>query len=89
MKHSTVGMCAVSLSGIPCFAAVTNFFRQDPMGASAYSDLDCYGYTEVEFEFYDRKGYRAHWLDRKYDGLSMTAQDMIRADVLDSISTYH
>lgn len=29
---------------------VTSFFVQKPLGRYADSDVDCYGYTEIEFE---------------------------------------
>lgn len=54
------------IQGIPCLIDVTRChvvkgsFRQ-----SAPSDLDYYGYSEVEFEILDRKGYKATWLERK------------------------
>jgi hypothetical protein len=31
------------------------------------SSDDYYGYTEIEFELYDRKGYHAKWLEAKLD----------------------
>lgn len=55
----------VRVQGIPCQALVTRFLEQKPLGPSAGSDWDCYGYTEVEYDLYDRKGYRAPWLERK------------------------
>lgn len=55
----------VSVQGIPCQALVTHYLNQPALGPSADSDWDCYGYTEVEFDLYDRKGYRALWLERK------------------------
>jgi len=59
-----------SVSGIPCLAKVTSFLRVPAWKGSAHncpSDLDYYGYTEIEFELYDRKGYRAGWLESKLD----------------------
>jgi hypothetical protein len=29
--------------------------------------LDYYGFTEIEWDMLDRKGYRAKWLDRKIE----------------------
>ena len=40
-------------------------FVQKPMGPSADSDWDCYGFSEIEFTVQDRKGYPAPWLERK------------------------
>ena len=56
------------VSGIPCIAKVTHFFRQAPHRGSAHtcdSDMDYYGYTECEFEILDRRGKPAAWLGRK------------------------
>ncbi len=63
-------MIAATISGIPCLVNVTSSFVQKPMGPRADSDYDCYGYSEVEFDVYDRKGYPAVWLERK-----MTSED--------------
>jgi len=53
------------VAGIPCQALVTYYFSQKPMGPSADSDWDCYGYQEVEFEVLDRRGRPAPWLAKK------------------------
>jgi hypothetical protein len=37
--------------------------------------MDYYGYHEVEFDVYDRRGYRAAWLERK-----MTDEDRARIE---------
>ena len=58
-------MIAATISGIPCLIACTYLFVQAPMGPRADSDQDCYGYSDVEFDVYDRKGYPAAWLERK------------------------
>ena len=56
------------VSGIPCIARVTHFFRQAPHRGGAHtaaSDMDYYGFTECEFEILDRRGKLAAWLERK------------------------
>jgi len=61
----------VTVLGIPAQAEITHYRNVKPWRGSAQScpsDLDWYGYTEIEFELYDRKGYRAEWLDAKIDG---------------------
>lgn len=59
-------MIQASIQGIPCQIEVTTFDRKKgSYSHSAPSDLDYYGYTEFEFEVYDRKGYRARWLENK------------------------
>ena len=51
--------------GIPCIIHVTGFYQQEPLGRNAPTDLDCYGYVEIDFEVLDRKGYKAKWLEAK------------------------
>lgn len=54
------------VAGIPCLIGVTYF--ESVRGSYNYhaaSDLDYYGYTEVEFEVLDRRGRLAPWLERK------------------------
>ena len=61
------------IAGIPCLVQVDYFFVQKPLGPRADSDLDCYGYTEIDFTVLDRKGYEAPWLAKK-----MTSEDKER-----------
>lgn len=47
------------IAGIPCQIGVTHFFRQAPWKGSAHtapSDMDYYGYTEMEYDILDRRG---------------------------------
>lgn len=56
------------IHGIPCKLAVTECLIVPPWKGSIYtcpSDLDYYGYEEVEYVVLDRKGYRADWLSKK------------------------
>lgn len=78
-RKNTGLMIAVTAKGIPCFADVTHLSIVKAQGPRAASDWDCYGYSEVEFELYDRKGYRAEWLERK---LSDKDFDAIDAQIL-------
>ena len=55
---------------------VTYFHVQKPLGPNCDSDWDCYGYTEIEFNVLDRKGYKAAWLERK-----MTQEDRERIEL--------
>lgn len=55
----------ISIAGIPAQIRVDRYFRQKPMGVTAPSDMDCYGYTEVEYMVLDRRGYAAPWLAKK------------------------
>lgn len=54
-----------TVAGIPCIASLTYYHKQEPLGPSADSDWDCYGYTECEFDVLDRRGRPAPWLHRK------------------------
>lgn len=53
------------IAGIPCKVQMTRCFVQRPLGPNCDSDLDCYGYTDVEFDVLDRNGRPAPWLERK------------------------
>ena len=53
------------IQGIPCQIRVTQFSHQEPLGPWCDSDLDCYGYTDIDFEVLVRRGYLAPWLSRK------------------------
>ena len=76
-------MIEVRVCGIPALADVTLYnvvkgsFRWDEV-----SDLDYRGYTELEFDLYDRRGYRAKWLEAKMhrcDGYEDVAGQIERA----------
>lgn len=68
-----------TVSGIPCQVVVAHFIDQKPDHSCTDSDLDYHGYTEIEFEVFDRKGYRAKWLEAK-----LTDEDVkrIEAEIL-------
>lgn len=54
------------IQGIPCLIEVTRcHVVKGSFNYNAPSDLDYYGYSEIEFEILDRKGYKASWLERK------------------------
>ena len=56
------------VAGIPCLIGVINYERhKGSMSYNAPSDLDYYGWTEVEFDVLDRRGRPAAWLERKLD----------------------
>lgn len=57
-----------TVSGIPCKLAVVSCLIVPPWRGSAMncpSDLDYYGYEEVDYVVLDRKGYVAEWLAKK------------------------
>ena len=54
------------IAGIPCKVGVTHFLAQK--GSFSYhaaSDYDYHGFTEIEYDVLDRKGYKAKWLESK------------------------
>ena len=55
----------VTIAGIPASVEVTRFVRVKGQGSSAPSDVDCYGYVEMEYSVKDRRGRDATWLARK------------------------
>jgi len=71
----------VRVQGIPALAHVTHFERVPaaPNPRLAPSDLDAWGYTDMEYALHDRKGYPAEWLERKLD---REAQDRVEEEIL-------
>jgi len=70
------------IAGIPCLIEVTSFLDVKPWKGSAQncpSDLDYYGYIEIEFTVRDRKGYPADWLQRK---MSQADEDRIHDEII-------
>lgn len=66
------------VAGIPCIAKVTHYFCKPPHRGSPHtcdSDLDFYGYSEIEFEVLDQRGRPAPWLAKK-----LTSQDAQRIE---------
>ena len=56
------------IAGIPCQIAVISCLTVKPWRGSVEScpsDLDYYGYSEVEYDVLDRRGRPAPWLERK------------------------
>ena len=60
-------MIYTNVSGIPCQVKVTAFNKE-----VSYNGIDEY---EVKFSIYDRRGYKAAWLERK-----MTDEDRSRIE---------
>jgi len=54
----------IEVDRIPCKARILTYYAVPPDPTTWASDLDFYGYTELKYEILDRKGYRAHWLDK-------------------------
>ena len=74
---------ATRCAGIPCIARVTHYLKQQPLGTSADSDWDCYGYEEIEFDLCDQRGRPAPWLERK---LSDQDNDRIQNEISEAYS---
>ena len=79
---------ATQIQGIPCLVEVTTFNHVKPWKGSPHtcpSSDDYYGYTEIEYDVLDRKGYRARWLERK-----MTEKDKEKVieDIKEAYSEY-
>lgn len=54
------------IAGIPCLIDPTRcMVVKGSYSYNAPSDHDYYGYSEIEFDVYDRKGYPATWLENK------------------------
>lgn len=77
----------VFVDGIPAIAQVTHYHNEPgARGASAHSydsDADYYGYTELDFEVRDRKGYQARWLERKFD--DPWVEESVRDQILEAM----
>lgn len=72
------------IAGIPCKVELTHCFIQPPLGPQCDSDLDCYGYREVEFDVLDRGGRPAPWLERKMsDSERVLIEDLLLKDFED------
>lgn len=52
----------VKVCGIPCYALVTDYHAG--WEGSYWEPPE---HSEVEFDLYDRKGYKANWLEKKMD----------------------
>ena len=64
-------MIESQIQGIPCQIGVDTLLIVPPWNGPAHtcpSRDDYYGYTEIEFTVYDRKGYKADWLAKKMTG---------------------
>jgi hypothetical protein len=69
-------MLSTHVQGIPCLVDPVRVRRYPgSFSYNAASDLDYYGYDEVEFDVYDRRGRAAPWLEVK-----MTRDDVERIE---------
>jgi len=67
-KRNYIAEIDSRVAGIPCKIGVTEYnSTRGSYSHNADSDLDFYGYTEMDFEVLDRRGRPAAWLERKLD----------------------
>ncbi len=64
-KYNPPRLLSTTVCGIPAQLAVHSVTHQPPLGPRADSDVDCYGWTDVEYTVCDRRGRPAPWLERK------------------------
>ena len=72
------------ISGIPCMIRIDDFISVKPWkgpASSCPSDLDYYGYTEINWTVLDRKGYEAEWLRKK---LTQDDECRIEAEIMEA-----
>lgn len=65
MKQNTTYMTPATIHGIPCFVRAVHIYPYVPAYISGLPE-NCYPAEggEVEWEAFDRKGYRAKWLEK-------------------------
>lgn len=67
-RRSYLAEIEARVAGIPCLIGVTEYSQiKGSYSYNAPSDLDFYGYSEVDFDVLDRRGRPAAWLERKLD----------------------
>ena len=82
MAKRKFGLMETQIQGIPCQIDVTTCtVVKGSYSYNAPSDWDYYGYSEIEFEVYDRKGYPALWLERK---MTDADRSRIEQEILDN-----
>ena len=80
--HKCDELVPVRIAGIPAAVRVTRHVRvRGSFSRNAPSDLDYYGYTEIEWDVLDRRGRPAAWLERKLtdDDRSRIEQEIVEA----------
>lgn len=72
-------MLQTTISGIPCQVGIDHYFIQEPDYTNDCSDVDYYGYEELDFTVYDSKGYKAPWLEKKMSDKDL---EKIKAEIV-------
>lgn len=77
-------MLEYRIAGIPCLIDVVSVdYSPGSYSYNAASDMDYYGYCEIEYTVRDRKGYLAPWLAGKItDEINEDIERMILDDYL-------
>lgn len=73
MYHAVIEIRA---AGLPACAGLTRYAYQPPFRGSPHlcaSDVDYYGFEEIEWEVLDRRGRPAPWLGRKLSAADRAA----------------
>jgi hypothetical protein len=79
--HAGETQVQTHVRGMPCTAVAIHVHIHPADPKTDASDWDYYGYDEVEFALYDRKGYRARWLEKLMtdDEAGLIRQELIEA----------
>lgn len=72
-------MLQTTICGIPCQVKVNYYYHQEPDYNNDVSASDYYGYTDLDYTLYDRKGYRADWLMKK---MSKQDEEKVQEEIL-------
>ena len=67
MKSLYIAKIPSTIAGIPCLIGVTTYDCVAGDSRCTDSDYDFNGYSDIEFDILDRKGYQAAWLEKKVD----------------------
>jgi len=68
------------ICGIPAVIRVTHYkHHKGTFDRNAPSDLDYYGYTDLEYEVCDQRGRPADWLERK---MSDRDRDLVEEEIM-------
>lgn len=75
-------MLQTKIAGIPCQVKVLQCTTVSPDYSTRDSDIDYYGYSEIDYEVCDRRGRRADWLARK---MTKADEARIEQEIVDSM----
>lgn len=65
-KQQYIAEVEFRIAGIPCLIGIIDYECQPgSFSYNADSDWDYYGYSNLDYDVLDRKGYKADWLAKK------------------------